>query len=89
MPDARHISACSCIGTCSVAAFMEWEGAAGNPDEWFVEFYEHITRRTRWKDRLRVAWGVLRGREPYTHGLVLQCEEIVALRDFLVERTAT
>lgn len=83
----RHYATCSCIGSCSIAALIEWEGDANNSNEWFVEFYEVIRPQARWKDRFRVAWAVLRGREPYTHGLVLQEEEIIALRDFLNKRT--
>ena len=89
MPDARHITPCSCVGTCGVAIFTEWEGNTDRPDEWFVEFYEHISRQPQWRDRLRVVWGVLRGREPYTHGVCLQAEEIAALRDFLNERAGS
>lgn len=83
----RHVMPCSCVGTCGIAIVTEWDDADGQPEEWFVEFFENISHQPRLRDRLRIAWGVLRGREPYTHCVSLLHPEIVSLRDFLNERT--
>ena len=83
----QHIAVCSCVGDCSVAIITEWDAEDASPETWFVEMYQHIQTRKGIRDRLRVVWAVLRGREPYTHGLCLQHDEILGLRDFLNERT--
>lgn len=83
----QHIAPCSCIGTCSVVIITEWDDADQQPEDWYLEFFQHIQTRKGFKDRWRVFWGVMRGRDPYTHGVILQTEEIAGLRDFLNERT--
>ena len=84
----QHLTPCSCVGTCGVVVVTEWDAEDDSPEEWFAEMYQHIATRKGMRDRVRVAWAVLRGRDPYTHGICLQHEEIVGLRDFLNERTA-
>lgn len=77
---------CDCAGTCTILLVMEWERDGDSPQESYFEMYEHIRRRTRWRDRLRVALAVVRGREPYTHGTAfIGSEKLVQLRDFLTE----
>lgn len=83
----EHIAPCACAGSCAAVLFTKWEGNIGATNDWYVEMYQHIAYRPGLKDRLRVVWAVLRGREPYTHGLVLMENQIVGLRDFLNERT--
>lgn len=75
---------CSCAGSCTVALITECED--DDPDV-FVEMYEHVQCQQRWRDRVRVAWAVVRGREPFTHGVALTGEQLAALRDFLNETT--
>ena len=76
---------CDCIGTCAVALVTDWEQDDINEyGELFVQMYKHISCQRRWRDRLRIAWAVLRGRDPFTHGVMLQDPaKVEQLRDFL------
>lgn len=82
----RLMLPCDCVGTCTVLVVSEWESSDELPEETYFELYEHIRAQGRWRDRLRVAWAVLRGREPYTHGTAfIDTDKLVQLRDFLTD----
>lgn len=78
---------CMCAGACTVALVTSWDADEDAPAQTSVELYEHINAQPKVRDRVRVAWAVLRGREPYTHGLILNAEDARALGDFLVRKT--
>lgn len=79
---------CDCAGTCSIALVMEFEARDDEPQEFFVEFYTSVGHgRGDWRDRLRIAWGVLRKKEPYVHSLCwTDPTQPEALRDFLNDK---
>lgn len=72
---------CNCAGNCTILFVTEWEDDDG--PEFNLSLYEHVQCQPRWRDRIRVAWAVLRGREPYTHGLLLGDAQGQALARFL------
>lgn len=84
MSDKREFRVgCMCAGTCSIVQVTEWEWDDEDNEIW-VAMYEAVRRRRRFRDRLRVVWGVLRNREPYTHDLCLSPEDARALGRFLL-----
>lgn len=75
---------CDCAGSCSIALITEIDWWNDDPSDFFVEFYTAVSRQRRFRDRLRVAWGALRNREPWIHDVSWTGpEEIRQLRDFL------
>lgn len=84
----RFIASCDCIGTCSIMMITEWEQYGNENYESVWEFYEHVPSHKNIKDRIRVAWAVLRKKEPYMAGAVLGHKEVTEMRDFLSETIA-
>ena len=76
---------CHCAGTCTIVVFEEID--LDQPEVW-VEHYR-AWPRLGWRDRLKVAAAVLRGREHAVDGVVLHDEELGRLRDWLDERLAS
>lgn len=71
-----------CQDTCSILAFDAWD--VGDPEtHWFVEVYKRPGKHWRW--RLRVAIGLIFGKDPVIDDLCLDPGEIVRLRDFFNE----
>lgn len=77
---------CDCAGSCTVAVVTEFEQTDKDRGETFVEFYEHPCAQFTLRRRLRVAWQVARGRDPWTHGICLMDPtKVRQLADFLTE----
>lgn len=76
---------CMCTGECSIVHITEWDD---DDPAFYVESYQHISYQPRLRDRARIAWAVVRGREPYTHGVMLSVEDAHRLGEFLTPRPA-
>lgn len=76
---------CDCAGTCTVMLVSELGAWGNDPQEIYVDFYEHLTLSGSVRKRVRLAWQVLRGKEAVDHGLVFdEAEKLWRLVDFLV-----
>ena len=75
----RTVVPCDC--GCSVAIVTTLEKFEDEPKESWVEF--GLTSQSRGRDRLRDAWKVLRGQEPWLHCVALGHDGIRTLRDGL------
>lgn len=87
-PDTLRLQ-CMCSGTCTVAVVAIAEGDDEDPAFSDVSFYEHVCAGPSLRRRARTAWAVLRGRDPYTHGLLLTMEESHELGLFLVRKSTS
>lgn len=75
---------CDCAGTCSIALVTEWEPWEDEPQQFYVDFYAHLNATGNLHYRAGLAWKLLRGKDPYNHGVVFTDKAKVArLRDFL------
>lgn len=85
MSAERLILPCECAGTCSFAVLYEpidW-GDGERDENFYVEFYEVVRPKGRpVRDRIRLAVAVLRGRERWTHGLMLSAESVRRMHEF-------
>lgn len=83
MPEKRLFLPCQCVWSCTIAAVWELNDDAEEFPQFGIDFYEHVHCQRKVRDRLRVMWQVLRGREPYVHGLVLSRDQGHELATFL------
>lgn len=83
----RQISLpCDCAGSCSVVLVTDWDPVDGDPRDLYIDMYEHVQVAGSLHRRLRIAWNVLRGREPYMQGVSFTDRvKVKRLRDFLTE----
>lgn len=88
MNDPQLMLPCDCVGTCGVALVTHIEPHGDEPAQFTVDFFAHVGWGTGgWRDRLRVAWRVIRGGEPWAHAIVLTPETATALAAFLARHT--
>ena len=78
----KHILPCQCAGTCKVSVITEYESYAEDPQEFYVDWYQHIGNGNLWW-RLKEAFKVARGKDPYFHAIVLDPEQVKGLRDWI------
>jgi hypothetical protein len=82
----QHTIPCDCVGTCGVALVTDFEPFDDEKPEMFIEMFEHISGAGSLRHRLKVAWKVARGRDPWSHGVCIQNRaKVTDLRDFLTE----
>lgn len=79
--EKQHILvSCRCVGTCAHLGMEYWP----DDDPVWGELYVAATRPgSRWRDRLKATWTILRGREHVLHGICLERPDVERLRDFL------
>ena len=80
-------TAVPCACGCGVVAVTHVEQHGEEPREAYVEFYESY--RGGISGRLRAAWRVVRGKDPWLHCIALDADGIGKLRGALTPPTAT
>ena len=84
LPEPRKLAlVCGCISHCFVSLIVEWDGIGDDPRHWWLEWYEQVGTPRRLKDRFRLLWAIVRGKDTWRHGLVLNEPEVDQLRAFL------
>lgn len=74
-----HKIAVPCDCGCGVVLVTRFDPWGDEPEEVFVEFFEAY-QVSGLRNRLRAAWRVVRGKEPWLHSICLQAEGIAEMR---------
>lgn len=68
---------CDCFDeTISIDLYME-------DDESFLSVSPYWNQGRYWRERFKVAWAILRGKEHYFGGVVLRRSDVTKMADFL------
>lgn len=70
---------CSCVGNCGVVLVTDMQPFGDDPHVAFVEFFQSYQSHTM-RHRLRAAWRVLRGKDPWIHDICLDEIGIAQMR---------
>lgn len=73
---------CVCAGTCSVVLVTEFDGFKDEPQTYYFSFFIRASEASL-RNRMRRAWGVLRGKDPWLHDITLNPSQMAELRDFI------
>lgn len=76
----RLLLSCSCLSEVVVLDY--WEPFQTEPEYWDVEFYTAVPGNRRWRDRARIIWAVLRGKEAWLEAAVFERRQLQELRDW-------
>lgn len=74
---------CVCECGCTTALLVSWDEFGDEPAWTSVEFYEHVGTPHSRRERAKLAISMLRGKFPFTHGLVLSKDEAIEMGKFL------
>lgn len=78
MRDTVHTTAVPCDCGCGAVLVTEFEQWGDEPHQVYVEF--SLAYHARLRERVRAAWRVVRGREPWLHAVVLQGDGLRDMR---------
>lgn len=83
---------CQCAGHCCVGLVTHWLEWGDHDEQFQVELYEHVGGRSlRLRERLKIAWGLVRRRDPHPMdldpALMLSSEQASELGRFLIDGT--
>lgn len=60
---------CACVGSCGCVVLIDLEAWGDEPHQVYVEF--SLGYRGRFRDRIKAAWRIVRGRNPWFHSVCL------------------
>lgn len=75
----KQVVPCACSGTCAVVLVTDIEAWGDEPHHVYVEFYAQMSGGLR--SRLRAAWRIVRGKDPWLHAICLEEESVRQMRE--------
>lgn len=79
--DELHLL-CDCHVDC--VTFIVYE----DPEDSYVVFSNWWQQNQPWKQRIKAAWAILRGKEYYFSEVFLRPEQVEQIKEYLNERTS-